>query len=214
MGHSARRIRRPLLVAAAILGAVCVLPGVASARTPKLLEDRSFGVGTAIGGGYVLATADPTSWDVLTAKGTPSLLLPSLELRFFFAGERSLDLSVPVVNSLVIGMADHLFATSVEAYYNFNFELGSERTRLLLGGGLGLSLAVGGGSSGTGAAALRIPVIVGVEFMSLERDFGFQIRAHPWVEFAGGKVASIATNSVGAGVMAEIAILGYGLAPR
>ena len=198
---------------ATFLGATCGLHGTASARGPRLLEDRSYGVGTAIGGGYTLATVEVRGVDVLTTH-TPVVLLPSLEVRIFLANERSLDISVPVVNTLVIAMTDHVAAIGIETFYNMNFELGSNRTRLLLGPGFGLNVAAGGGSSGTGAASFRIPVVVGVEFMSLERNFGFQIRAHPWVEAGFGKVASIAPSPLGAGVMAEIAILGYGLSPR
>jgi hypothetical protein len=159
--------------------------------------ERSFGVGTAVGFG---AGATAIKTGSLEATGVGALLmLPSLELRFFLNDTLSLDISSPVLNTVVIGAAGYGFGWRSDLHLTFNF--GSGTARAMLGPGLGATIVTTGGDVGVG---LVIPGILGVELLTDGRGFGFQVGARPFLAF---NLSGIGSYSVLAGGV--IGVLGF-----
>jgi len=185
---------------------------VAAAQAGGAPPERSWGVGTALGGGYVAAVAGVNGVGSASAGGA-GIELPTLELRFFLPSGHSIDVSTWVANTIVLGAAAKIFYWNSSAFYNFN--LGSGRVRGLLAPGIGFEVAA---APGVSAGALQIPAIVGVEFLTEGRHFGFSIRARPFFEVGGGTVtatsagstASSSANLIGGGVLGELVFMGYG----
>lgn len=180
--------------------AVAQHEAVVQPQQPRL---RRYGIGSAIGAGYAGGT-------VLGGQFAASLglLLPSLELRLFNKRGASIDLSIPVSNTIVVGALGRVFVWSTDLFYNFN--LGPGGVRFLAAPGVGLSVFAG---SGVGGASLRVPAILGVEFLTRGRGFGFQIRGRPHFEIAYAGRGSSAAMGIGGGFMAELAVVGYATAP-
>jgi hypothetical protein len=171
------------------------------AVTAAILSSREFGAGSALGGGYV------QNAELSVASAFPSavaLWLPSLELRFFAARGHSIDLSLPVANMIVFSalLSSAGFSSAVvgaDLFYDFN--LGSEKTRLLVGPGLGLS---GGFSTGGVGVEVRVPAVVGVELLSDDGRSGVSLQVRPFASFDLGR-----SSSPGGGVMVLIALNWY-----
>lgn len=181
-----------------VLLVLCGLCLEASAQ-PLPAPHRRYGIGSAIGAGYLGGSATGGSF-----AGTVGVLLPTMELRFFNRRGGSVDLSVPISNTLVAGAFARIFAWSTDVYYNFN--LGPGRVRFLAAPGLGFAVLAG---YGAGGVSLRVPAILGVEFLSPGRGFGFQIRGRPHFEVGYASSGSSSLTAIGGGFMAELAFIGY-----
>lgn len=170
---------------------------VPSGALPPRIEERKWGLGTAVGGGFAFAQVNGTS------ALSPAFLLPSFEMGFFRSNGHSIDLSIPIVNTLFVAQLSgfRTFVFSIDAFYNFN--LGPGRVRFLIGPGLGLAFGVSSGAF----FGLRLPAEVGVEFMTRARGFGFKILARPWLQIETATGASGAF--FGGGLMAALGFSFY-----
>ena len=154
---------------------------------------RSFGFGTAIGGGFGgrEVGANPR---FNSAEGTGAfgaLLLPTLEAQIFLPREFSVDVTIPVTNIAILSAAQGTFFFNTDVFFNFN--LGRGALRLVLGPGLGFSVVAGKETTSgnirtivVGTGTLRIPAEVGLEILTRRRFFGFKVLARPWAEVGGG----------------------------
>ena len=173
---------------------------------------RTWGIGTVFGAGVTggtigTAIADPIQPDTALSSGAgPSILLPTLELSFFLRRGHSINISIPVVNSVVVSAQVGAFYFGSDFFYNFN--IGHGQVRLLLGPGLGYNLLIGGGYQMGG---IRIPGEIGVEFLTRTRRFGFKIMGRPWLEFDFGTNGSTSAGSVGGGIVGLLGFSFYGV---
>lgn len=165
---------------------------------------RSFGVGTAFGGGYA-AVSVVSSTGSTESGGNLALLLPTLELQFFTRRGHSIDISVPISNLLIVSAVTEGFFFMSDVFYNFN--MGNGQAQLLLGPGLGLSM---GSVSGAFAMSFRVPATIGVEFLTRARGFGFKIMLRPYVEFAVGEGSGSTASAVGGGALLDLGLSWYG----
>ena len=198
------------ILALAVASVTLLLAGEAMAQyktrgyrppTPQ----RSFGVGTAFGGGYAAATV-VSSTGSKASGGSPALLLPTIELQFFTRRGHSIDISVPISNMVIVSAALEGFFFMSDVFYNFN--LGDGRVQFLCGPGLGLSL---GSVSGAFAMSFRVPATVGVEFLTRARGFGFKIMLRPYMEFAVGEGGGNTASGVGGGALLDLGLSWYGV---
>lgn len=197
------------LAAAVVFAALLGAPAAAHADDlpPEDWESaapqRTFGFGTAFGGGFSAATSNSGS-----GSGTvgPALLFPTLELQGFFKKEYSLDITMPITNMIIVSNAVRGFLFNIDAFFNANVGKGTER--LVIGPGLGFAvLSSSSGSAGT----LRLPAQLGFELLSRKRGFGFKLLARPWAEFAFGTGGT----AVGGGLLGALVFSGYSTsAPR
>ncbi len=177
----------------------------------QLVHERRWGLGTTLGGGVAVSSAFAAGMSS-TSGPVFALLFPTFDARIFLSGGYSVDLSVPVLNLAVVMASLKLFAWQTDGYFNFNF--GRSSVRFLLGPGLGFTTLIGS-LMGTSVAgfSLRIPAVIGMEVLSAQRGFGFQLAARPWVEFAiaGAAVGSSSAvgGGVGGGALLTIGFFGY-----
>ena len=133
---------------------------------------RKWGLGSNFGGGASVLT--------LGGKGYvgPGIQLPTLEVQAFTKSGNSVGISVPLLSVTVLSALAQTFALGADVYYNFNF--GSGTARFIVGPGVGFLFAATDQAVG---GALRVPAVVGVEFLTEGRMFGFKIAAQPYVQF-------------------------------
>lgn len=162
---------------------------------------RTAGAGVGVGGGCGLASV----LGLPSGSAGGALLLPALELRFFLASGHSIDLSVPIVNSVLASVLLGGFTVGLDGFYNFN--AGTEGVRFLVGPGLGASVLVAGGAA---IFALKVPVVLGVEFLTEGRGFGFSVQARPHFDLALGSFYGGSAVTAGAGVLGVLAFNWYG----
>ena len=93
-----------------------VLSLAAPASAQYAVGHRSFGAGTAFGGGYMSADYQFPGIE----SGKPFLLLPTLELKLFLLDTFSIDLSVPVVNIAASNALQEYFYFTAEAFADFH----------------------------------------------------------------------------------------------
>jgi hypothetical protein len=195
-----------LIPAAALAGVLCCAPGFAradegEADAPEPLSyggrERSFGVGTALGGG-MSAAKDPYGSSLVS----PAFLGPTLELQLFLPREYSIDVSVPITNIAVVSALVKGFYFNMDAFFNAN--VGRGTTRFVIGPGLGFATLSAGPAS---ASSLRIPGQLGFEVLSKKRTFGFKMLARPFAEVAFGTAGS----ATGGGIMGALVFTGYTL---
>lgn len=158
-------------------------------------RERSFGFGTAFGGGFSGG-----------ANGSgPALLLPTAELQIFLPGEFSIDVSVPLLNmalgSVLIG------GTLVGGDLYFSLSAGEGKTRFVAGAGVGFAYVSAHYDTVT---AVKVPLQLGFEVLSKRRTFGFKVLARPWLEFANDGYATQA----GGGLLGALVFTGYALSDR
>lgn len=164
-------------------------------------KERSFGIGTAVGGGVGATSIRAGTLDASGVGGL--ILLPSLELRFFLSDLVSLDISSPLGNTIVIGAAGYGFAWRSDLNLTFNF--GEDTVRFMAGPGLGATLITTSDDVGVG---LILPGQFGVELLTDARGFGFQVSARP---FLGFNLTGIGDYSVLAGgIMGVLGFVWYG----
>ena len=192
---------------AAIDAGVAAAPGASETEmTEGWTESRRFGFGsTVLGAGFARPGAgagermpEEGGFGAFFLGGQ-LFLFPSLEARFFFTNGSSIDVSVPVVNPLVWAALTGQFVGAIDTFFNFNF--GREWARLLLGPGLGLGVRLPDGW------AIRVPLQVGVEFLSGDRHFGFSLQARPFLTL--GPSAYVSRLHVGGGAHLLVVLVWY-----
>lgn len=173
-----------------------------------LVPQRQWGLGSTLGGGAVFASLIATTGSARASSVSPALLLPSFDARIFLRSGHSIDISVPILNVLLLSALNGGFVFSADAYYNINS--GTGNIRLLAGAGLGFTaLALSGGGTTIAGGSIRIPAMIGVEFMTAAQGFGFQLALRPFAELAFAGAASISGSAVGGGVLFVIGFFGY-----
>ena len=158
---------------------------------------RKIGFGSALGGGLATMGSGRTS----------AFMLPTLEARLFLANGNSVDLSIPLAGVLAAAATGEWFNGGIDAFYNFN--LGHAGVRFLLGPGLGISAVA---SPYFTAVELRVPVVLGVEFLTKRRGFGFSLQARPFLDVGIGGNQSV-PGTVGGGVIGVLAFNWYRTTP-
>ena len=196
--------RQPSATRAGTEGRATEDPTSWSAPPRKLaVPRRTFGVGFGFGGGYSVGVL--TGLGSSSSFGGPSLLLPTLELHAFLENGQSVDLSIPLINSVVSSLALGGFVAGIDGFYNFN--IGSEQVRFLCGPGLGLGLAF---AQGVSVIDFKVPVVLGVEFLTEGRIFGFGLQARPFVDLAIASRYGSSFGGFGGGFMGVLALNWYG----
>jgi hypothetical protein len=177
---------------------------VAPAPSIALRPDarRRWGFGSVLGGGYAIGVGRAGAATVQTEGG--ALMLPTIELRFFPRTRFSVDLSIPLTNTIAISAFTGVFLFSADAYFTFN--VGNRIARFQIGPGLGFSV---GSGAGVTFGALRIPAQVGIELLTPHQRFGFQLYARPWFEVGGGSNTTTSVTVLGGGVIAGVGFAGY-----
>lgn len=134
----------------------------------------------------------------------PTLNLPSLEAHIFIPRGWSIDLSLAVADTILIGAILHAYYTEFGAYFSFYF--GRRRVKAIVSPGIGFDLL---GASGILGFALNIPFRVGVEFLSMSRRFGFRLLARPFFTVAHASVDDESGTGVGGGALLELGFSFY-----
>ena len=160
---------------------------------------RVFGLGTSHGAGVAAASISDFSGGSTLALGF-ALLLPSLEAQIFLGSDDiSLEVSVPVLNIAIVSAVTSWFVWNTNVYLAFHF---GDDVRFVVGPGLGFSVVSAGS---LGGFSLRIPAVIGVEFLTPASSFGARLQTRPFVELAfvsGG-------TQVGGGALLELAFHFY-----
>jgi len=173
---------------------------------------RTLGVGTAFGGGMVISAENPASQMSFLSF---AYLLPSLEMQFFTHRGHSIDISAPIVNTLLQLSLSHgqVLVGSIDLFYNFN--VGSGRVRFLVGPGVGLAegYSFRDGFIRNGYLALRFPAEFGVEFLTRRRGFGFKLLARPWAHIGTASDGSMPGPAFGGGVIGALGLSFYKTGP-
>lgn len=204
------RPRRPKsrLLSSLAAAAVTLAPAAALADdAPK----RWIGFGGTLGFGVAgLTTVGFSSNESGVVVPYPDIT--SLEIQAFNRFGHSIDVSVPLVNTIIQSAIIGGFIWQTDVFYNFN--LGPSWVRFVVGPGLGARFgAVGTSFGGAGLFTLRVPGEVGVELLSPGRGFGFKVLARPWFEanlataFQSGGAASAAV--LGGGALLSLGWSGY-----
>jgi hypothetical protein len=174
-------------------------PLVARADGP---HTRVVGLGTGAGGGFAAVTlTSPTGQVMRTGSAlTAALMLPTLEAQVFLnKREWSIDVTVPLTNTLVLAATVGGLFFNMDAFFNFN--LGGDVVRFVIGPGVGFGVVSYAGISG---ASLRVPIEAGIELLAFRRNFGLKLLARPWLEISSGTA-----QTVGGGLIGLLGISGY-----
>ena len=181
---------------------------------------RVWGLGSLLFGGGTTGTnsVDPSgeydcAGDCIVTG--PRFQYPTLEFQRFGHNGHSLDLSLPLFDTIVLGARDRRFTLGMDAFYNFN--LGRKRVRLILGPGLGF--AVGSRRFDlldvtlvTLEYRVRLPAELGLEILGRQQNFGVKLLVRPWGDVGFLQIADVGRFlQAGAGVMAAVGVSGYAL---
>jgi len=194
-----------------------VPPGYVLADAPVLDEPelvapplrRVIGLGTALGGGVAVGGAY-TFGSGATTSGYlgPALEIHSLEAQFFFNDHLSLDISIPLLNTIIIAIASASasFDQPVPWATNFflDFSIGDDWVRFIVGPSVGFAAVA---YRGTVYAQINAGAMVGLELLTRGRAFGFRIMTRPQVQF----VLPSGSSAFGVGGLAllEVGFIGY-----
>lgn len=178
---------------------------VALAPTPPR---RVFGLGTALGGGIAFggAYALGSGGASIEAYPAPALEIHSLEAMFFFDDHLSLDISIPLLNTIIIGIASGS-EQIVPWGTNFllDFSIGDDWVRFLVGPSVGIGLLAYRSSV---FLQINVGAMLGLELLTRGRAFGFRIMTRPQAQFA---ITSVPSHTIGIGgvAMLELGFIGY-----
>lgn len=191
-------------VAASVLALALTLPSVPALAAepevalgeepPEIRTHRTFGFGVGVGGGG----------EVFLSRGIHfggAVLLPAIELQIFPFRRRdwSIDLSVPLWNTIVNAAFNDAIFLSIDSYLDFN--VGTGNKRLVVGPGIGLAYRDSGGISG----GVRIPFQIGAEFLAVKKHVGVRFLVRSWTEAIFAK----RDGGLDQGLMAVIVVTGY-----
>jgi hypothetical protein len=205
-------MKRALLLGAALL--VALSANVAHAQ--YAVGHHSWGAGTAFGVGYSKMDLQFQRINDGKLPEDMTLLLPTLELKFFLHDQLSIDFSVPVLNlAFSNALRDYFFVTG-EAYVNFH-PGAPNNTELFVAPGIGFSYAYDSWEDANGdtvkesAWAFHVPVRIGFEFNNPQRKFSWFVAVRPFINLVHGQKGDI---NPGGGAMLEIGIMTYGVSYR
>ncbi|MCK5799880.1 MAG: hypothetical protein KAI47_21970 [Deltaproteobacteria bacterium] len=206
-------MKRALLVSVGLILAFTV--GLGDAHAQYAVGHRTWGVGTAIGAGFQKMDLQFARINDGVISEDMTLLLPTLEMKYFLSDQLSIDLSMPIVNvALSNALRDYFFVTG-EAFINFHASAPSSM-ELFVAPGIGFSYASDsyeeqGVEYNESAWAFHVPVRIGVEFNNATRKFGWMIAVRPFFNLVHGNKGDI---TPGGGVMVELAFHAYGVSYR
>ena len=199
-----------LFVGATLFCALAITP----AHAQYAVGHHTFGAGTALGVGYSKMDLQFKRINDGTLPENMTLLLPTLELKFFLNDRLSIDLSAPVLNiAFSNALRDYFFVTG-EAYLNFHPSAPGSM-ELFVAPGIGFSYAYDSWEDSNtrqtvkeSAWAFHVPVRIGVEFANAQRNFGWFIALRPFFNLVHGHRGDI---SPGGGAMIELGFMAYGV---
>jgi hypothetical protein len=200
---------------AVLLGILLCFAFGGTAEAQYAVGHHTWGAGTAFGVGYSKMELQFKRINDGTLPEDMTLLLPTLELKYFFNDRLSIDLSVPIVNiALSNALRDYFFVTG-EVYLNFHASAPSS-TELFVAPGIGFSYAKdsyeeGGQTFDEDAWAFHIPVRIGLEFNNARRKFSWFVAIRPFFNLVHG---SRGDTKPGGGAMIEIGLMTYGVSYR
>lgn len=168
---------------------------------------RVFGLGTAIGGGGAAAGAYALSSSSGVYLG-PAIELPTLEALIFIDDHLSVDVSIPLWNSIIIsGFSNGLFLWGTNVLLDFS--LGDDWVRFIVGPELGFQyFGFSFGSTSYTYTTLGVGALVGVELLTRTRLFGFRAMSRPNIgfTFASGTAEAFAVSGT---VLIELGFIWY-----
>ena len=199
-----RRLSVTMILA---LTALLLAPAAASAQ--YAVGHRTFGIGSAVGGGFMRMDFEFPGVEA----NQPFYLLPTLEMKVFLGDRLSLDLSVPVVNIAASNALQDYFFVTGELYVNFHPTAPMSKWELFVAPGLGVSYASWDPEdheddtvTSASGYAFHVPVRVGMEFNNAKRNFSFFVAARPFFSLVHGGSDS---NEAGGGVLVELGLMAY-----
>ena len=198
-------LRRTLLSLFYTLLPTVVLGICSPAAAQYAIAHRSFGAGTAVGGGYWRMNYQFPGVD----SQDPLALLPTLELKMFLRDQLSIDLSVPVGNIAASNAIQDYFFFTAEAFANFHPSAPSP-IEVFIAPGFGFTYARWDGEDEQGSEldqsgfAFHIPVRMGVELNSSLRRFSMFIALRPFFAIVHND-----ETKPGGGAFVEIGVMAY-----
>jgi hypothetical protein len=163
---------------------------------------RQFGLGSTLGFGVAVAGAFSLGATAFAAG--PALELPTIEAYIFVDDHFSIDISVPIFNTIVLAAAAGIGVFRADVYADFS--IGDDWVRFVVGPGLGFSYGDFGNGRFT-TSQINIDALVGVELLSVSRLFGFRVQTRPFLGIAF--VSSSSGVGVGGGALLELALAWY-----
>jgi hypothetical protein len=195
-------------VVALTISALLLAAGTASAQ--YAVGHRTFGIGTAVGGGFMRMDYQFPNVDA----NQPFYLLPTLEMKVFLGDRLSIDMSVPVVNIAASNYIQDYFFVTGDFYLNFHPTAPMSRWELFVAPGFGVSYAAWEEEDEQtdetykeDGFAFHIPVRIGMEFNNARRNFSLFIAARPFFSLVHGSDS----NEPGGGVLVEVGLMAYTL---
>lgn len=193
------------------LASTAIAPAVVCAQTaPGASVHRAVGLGAAGGvGARAFAAAYPFS----SGQGeNVEVDLPRLHLAFSLGGDMALEVSIPVVDTIV-------GATFPAVVWGSSFFvtwlLGGPNGYLVVGPGLGYDFSYFerwtgdsrpfAGTRTVVGADVRVTGVVGLELLTDDRFFAFRLVARPWITFGGGDLGA----QIDGGAMLDLVLLGF-----
>ena len=160
---------------------------------------RRWGLGTTLGVGGASAQATTSYGESVSLDFGLALMLPTIEATFFYSDRGSIDVWLGLVDSILNSALMGLF------YLRFGFlqtnYFGSGRVRGLISVGMGFDFFGGGGIFGFSG---RVPVRLGVEFISRSLGFAFRLMARPYFVVSYFNFYEGGGTAFGGGVLAEL----------
>ncbi len=167
-------------------------------EAPPIRSHRTFGFGAGGGAGLQLFLSRGFN-------ASAPVILPSVELQFFPWRRRdwSLDFTIPIWNTIVIGARGEGIFLQTDAYLDFN--VGKGDVRAVVGPGLGLAYRDSAGTSGGISGSLRVGLEVGPEFLLAKKHVGVRLLARPYTEIVFAK----RDGGLAQGVFFMLVVTGY-----
>jgi len=190
-----------------LLAGLSILTTAPAVHAQYAVGHRSFGGGTALGGGY---SRMDYAFPGIEA-GRPFLLLPTLELKFFLADTMSIDISAPVANIAASNALQDYFFFTAEAFINFHPSAPSP-VELFIAPGLGISYArwseedAAGDELSEDGYAFHVPVRIGFELNNARRNYSMFIAVRPFFSLVHGGSGG---NEPGGGAFVELGFMAY-----
>jgi hypothetical protein len=175
-----------------------VEPEITTPAPPR----RGVGLGTAFGGGIAAGGAYAPGGASGFTYVSPAVELPAVEGLFFIDDHLSIDVSIPIMNTIIVAALGNAVAWATNVYLDFS--IGDDWVRFIVGPALGFAVV---SAPGITVGQINVGALVGLELLSSGRGFGFRVMSRPQVQFplanlGGGFV-------VGGNALLELAFIGY-----